>query len=79
MNGPAGLELRDGDAHPPAPDTEITGVGLQPLRWPRYEIESYLIHSTHSSRGSTALMTTSEWVATISWERCRAATERSSW
>ena len=39
-----GLELRDGDAHPAVPDTEITGTGLQRLRWRRYEIESYLVH-----------------------------------
>ena len=39
-----GLELRDGDARPPIPDTEITGAGLQRLRWRRYEIESYLVH-----------------------------------
>ena len=39
-----GLELRDGDARPPVPDTEITGAGLQRLRWRRYEIESYLVH-----------------------------------
>ena len=38
------LELRDGDATPPVPDSEITGSGLQRLRWRRYEIESYLIH-----------------------------------
>ena len=42
--GLPGLELRDGDAQPPAPDTEITGAGLQRLRWRRYEIESYLVH-----------------------------------
>ena len=39
-----GLELHDGDARPPVPDTEITGAGLQRLRWRRYEIESYLLH-----------------------------------
>ena len=39
-----GLELHDGDARPPVPDTEITGAGLQRLRWRRYEIESYLVH-----------------------------------
>ena len=39
-----GLELRDGDARPEIPDTEITGAGLQRLRWRRYEIESYLVH-----------------------------------
>ena len=39
-----GLELRDGDAHAAVPETEITGSGLQRLRWRRYEIESYLLH-----------------------------------
>ena len=43
-DGLPGLELRDGDAQPPVPDTEMTGVGLQRLRWRRYEIESYLVH-----------------------------------
>ena len=42
--GLPGLELRDGDARPPVPDTETTGAGLQRLRWRRYEIESYLVH-----------------------------------
>ena len=42
--GLPGLELHDGDARPPVPDTEITGAGLQRLRWRRYEIESYLVH-----------------------------------
>ena len=39
-----GLELRDGDARATVPETEITGSGLQRLRWRRYEIESYLLH-----------------------------------
>ena len=39
-----GFELRDGDAKPPVLDSEISGTGLQRLRWRRYEIESYLIH-----------------------------------
>ena len=39
-----GLELIDGDAHPGIQSTEITGHGLQRLRWERYEIESYLFH-----------------------------------
>ncbi len=39
-----GLELRDGDAQPTVPDTEMSGVGLQRTRWRRYEIESYLVH-----------------------------------
>ena len=39
-----GLELRDGDARPPVPNTPVTGTGLQRLRWGRYEIESYLLH-----------------------------------
>ena len=43
-DGLPGLELHDGDARPPVPATEITGAGLQRLRWRRYEIESYLVH-----------------------------------
>ena len=43
-NDLTGLELRDGDARPDIPDTNITGTGLQRLRWQRYEIESYLVH-----------------------------------
>lgn len=39
-----GLELLDGDARPDIQPTEITGHGLQRLRWRRYEIESYLVH-----------------------------------
>ena len=39
-----GLELLDGDAHPDIREGEITGTGLQRLRWRRYEIESYLLH-----------------------------------
>jgi predicted ATPase len=39
-----GVELLDGDAHPAIQPTEITGMGLQRLRWKRYEIESYLFH-----------------------------------
>lgn len=39
-----GLELVDGDARPEIQQTEITGRGLQRLRWRRYEIESYLFH-----------------------------------
>ena len=45
-----GLELRDGDAQPVIPDTEITGVGLQRVRWRRYEIESYLVHPDSLAR-----------------------------
>ena len=47
------LELRDGDSWPCVPDSEITGAGLQRLRWRRYEIESYLVQPdalTGSSR-----------------------------
>ncbi len=43
-DGLPGLELRDGDARPMIPDSEITGAGLQRVRWRRYEIESYLLH-----------------------------------
>ncbi|HYD49837.1 MAG TPA: AAA family ATPase [Terriglobales bacterium] len=39
-----GLELVDGDAHAGLVQGEITGSGLQRLRWHRYEIESYLFH-----------------------------------
>jgi len=39
-----GLQLLDGDAHKGAEQTEMTGEGLQRLRWRRYEIESYLVH-----------------------------------
>ena len=39
-----GLELVDGDAHSGIRSSEITGAGLQRLRWKRYEIESYLVH-----------------------------------
>lgn len=39
-----GLELLDRDARDSAPETAITGSGLQRLRWRRYEIESYLLH-----------------------------------
>ncbi|MBI4577061.1 MAG: AAA family ATPase [Planctomycetes bacterium] len=45
-----GLELVDGDAHPDKQSTEITGRGLQRLRWRRYEIESYLIHPAALAR-----------------------------
>jgi hypothetical protein len=39
-----GLVLLDGDDDRQIPETEITGKGLQRLRWRRYEIESYLVH-----------------------------------
>ena len=42
--GLPGLQLLDGDAHPGVQQIPITGVGLQRLRWLRYEIESYLVH-----------------------------------
>ena len=38
------VELLDRDARSEAPESEITGAGLQRLRWRRYEIESYLLH-----------------------------------
>ena len=53
-----GLELRDGDARPEVPDTEITGTGLQRLRWRRYEIESYLIHPDALTRFVEAVVET---------------------
>jgi hypothetical protein len=48
--GLPGLELLDGDAHSNIPATEITGTGLQRLRWRRYEIESYLLHPAALAR-----------------------------
>ena len=39
-----GIALIDGDAHQDIQNSEITGRGLQRLRWRRYEIESYLLH-----------------------------------
>ena len=51
-----GLELRDGDAQPMIPDTAITGIGLQRIRWRRYEIESYLIHPASLGRFVEALV-----------------------
>lgn len=39
-----GLELVDGDARPEIQSSELTGRGLQRVRWRRYEIESYLVH-----------------------------------
>jgi ABC-type transport system involved in cytochrome c biogenesis ATPase subunit len=45
-----GLQLVDGDAHPQIGQTEVTGRGLQRLRWRRYEIESYLLHPDALSR-----------------------------
>jgi AAA domain, putative AbiEii toxin, Type IV TA system/AAA domain len=38
------LEILDGDARAEMTATPITGTGFQRLRWPRYEIESYLVH-----------------------------------
>ena len=54
--GLPGLELRDGDARPEIPDTDITGAGLQRLRWRRYEIESYLVHPDALARFVEALV-----------------------
>jgi hypothetical protein len=39
-----GLQIVDGDAHADVGPTDITGHGLQRVRWRRYEIESYLLH-----------------------------------
>jgi predicted ATPase len=39
-----GLMLMDGDDRTTIPETTISGVGLQRLRWRRYEVESYLVH-----------------------------------
>ena len=49
-DGLPGLALVDGDAHESIQDTEITGTGLQRLRWRRYEIESYLLHPDSLAR-----------------------------
>jgi len=53
-----GLMLLDGDDNPNIPDTEITGRGLQRMRWRRYEIESYLVHP--AALGRFALQTTGQ-------------------
>jgi len=45
-----GLEILDGDARPEIPATDITGQGLQRMRWRRYEIESYLLHPAALAR-----------------------------
>lgn len=45
-----GLELIDGDAHQGKASTQISGQGLQRLRWRRYEIESYLVHPVSIER-----------------------------
>jgi energy-coupling factor transporter ATP-binding protein EcfA2 len=45
-----GVELLDGDANPAIPATDLTGRGLQRLRWRRYEIESYLVHPAALAR-----------------------------
>ena len=39
-----GLEILDRDGNPNLPETELTGKGLQRVRWSRYEAESYLFH-----------------------------------
>ena len=44
------VELLDRDARSEAPESEITGAGLQRLRWRRYEIESYLLHPDAMAR-----------------------------
>ena len=56
--GLPGLELRDGDARPVIPDTDLTGAGLQRLRWRRYEIESYLVHPDALTRFVEAVVGT---------------------
>ena len=57
-DGLPGLELRDGDARPEISNTEITGTGLQRLRWRRYEIESYLVHPDALARFVEAVVGT---------------------
>ena len=49
-DGIPGLMLLDGDANPGVGPTEITGSGLQRVRWRRYEIESYLVHPAALAR-----------------------------
>ncbi len=56
--GLPGLELIDGDAHQGTQSTEITGAGLQRLRWRRYEIESYLLHPDALARFVEATVAT---------------------
>ena len=51
-----GLELLDGDAHSAIQESAITGVGLQRLRWRRYEIESYLLHPEALTRFVEAMV-----------------------
>ncbi len=63
--GLPGLELHDGDAQPSVPDTEITGAGLQRLRWRRYEIESYLVHPDALARFVEAVVGTDSAAAHV--------------
>lgn len=62
-----GLMLLDGDDNPNIPDTEITGRGLQRMRWRRYEIESYLVHP--AALGRFALQTTGQQQAAEDMQR----------
>jgi hypothetical protein len=45
-----GLEIVDRDGNPNLAATEVTGTGLQRVRWGRYEIESYLLHPSALDR-----------------------------
>ena len=63
--GLPGLELRDGDARPVVPDTDLTGTGLQRLRWRRYEIESYLVHPDTLARFVEAVVGTDSTAADV--------------
>ena len=45
-----GLEILDRDGNPNLPETELTGNGLQRVRWRRYEAESYLFHPATLAR-----------------------------
>ena len=45
-----GLVIVDGDARPDIKPTDLTGRGLQRVRWRRYEIESYLFHPAALAR-----------------------------
>lgn len=55
-----GLELVDRDAHAGKGDSDITGQGLQRLRWKRYEIESYLFHPDALARYVESMLGTGE-------------------
>lgn len=61
-------------AHPEIRETEITGTGLQRLRWRRYEIESYLVHPAALARFVESLV--AEGVATTHVQKMLAYIRR---